>query len=206
MFHLDCQSYFQLPLNGTRVSGSLGTSFSSWIAIKITLADTWFVVTKSIQMPHFYIPENTRCYSWNLTPVSQHKLSSSYLISNYHLSNPLQYSCLENPVVREAWWATVHGVAQSWTRLKRLSVHACIGEGNGNPLQYSCLENPRDGGAWWAAVYGVAQSRTWLKWLSRSSSSNIWALLVTKFRDQDERITFSCIMYSLTSNLCRWQQ
>ena len=24
--------------------------------------------------------------------------------------NPLQYSCLENPVYREAWWATVHGV------------------------------------------------------------------------------------------------
>ena len=29
------------------------------------------------------------------------------------------------------------------TRLKRLSMHACIGEGNGNPLQCSCLENPR---------------------------------------------------------------
>ena len=105
------------------------------------------------------------------TTVSQHKLSSSYLISNYHLSNPLQYSCLENPVVREAWWATVHGVAQSWTRLKRLSVHACIGEGNGNPLQYSCLENPMDRGAWWAAIYGVAESQTLLKRLSSSSSS-----------------------------------
>ena len=29
--------------------------------------------------------------------------------------NPLQYSCLENPMDREAWWATVHGVAKSWT-------------------------------------------------------------------------------------------
>ena len=29
--------------------------------------------------------------------------------------NPLQYSCLENPVDRGAWWATVHGVAKSWT-------------------------------------------------------------------------------------------
>ena len=28
---------------------------------------------------------------------------------------------LENPRDREAWWATVYGVAQSWTRLKRLS-------------------------------------------------------------------------------------
>ena len=38
--------------------------------------------------------------------------------------NPLQYSCLENPMDRRAWWATVHGVAKSWTRLKRLSTHA----------------------------------------------------------------------------------
>ena len=28
-------------------------------------------------------------------------------------SNPLQYSCLENPMDRGAWWATVHGVAKS---------------------------------------------------------------------------------------------
>ena len=31
--------------------------------------------------------------------------------------NPLQYSCLENPMDGEAWWATVHGVAKSQTRL-----------------------------------------------------------------------------------------
>ena len=37
--------------------------------------------------------------------------------------NPLQYSCLENPMERGAWQATVHRVAQSWTRLKQLSMH-----------------------------------------------------------------------------------
>ena len=31
--------------------------------------------------------------------------------------NPLQYSCLENPTDREAWWATVLGIAKSWTGL-----------------------------------------------------------------------------------------
>ena len=31
--------------------------------------------------------------------------------------NPLQYSCLENSMDRETWWATVHGVTKSWTRL-----------------------------------------------------------------------------------------
>ena len=31
--------------------------------------------------------------------------------------NPLQYSCLENPMDRGAWWATVHGFAKSQTQL-----------------------------------------------------------------------------------------
>ena len=32
--------------------------------------------------------------------------------------NPLKYCCLKNPMDREAWWATVHGVTMSWTQLK----------------------------------------------------------------------------------------
>ena len=65
---------------------------------------------------------------------------------------PLQYSCLENPMDGGAWWAAVHGVAKSRTRLSDFpfTFHfslSCLGEGNGNPLQCSCLENPRDGGA-----------------------------------------------------------
>ena len=32
--------------------------------------------------------------------------------------NPLQYSCLENPVDREDWWAIVHKFTKSWTQLK----------------------------------------------------------------------------------------
>ena len=45
-----------------------------------------------------------------------------------------------------------YGVAQSRTRLKRLSSSSSssesVREGNGNPLQYSCLENPMGRGAW----------------------------------------------------------
>ena len=33
--------------------------------------------------------------------------------------NPLQYSCLENPIDREAWWVTIHGVTKSWTKWSR---------------------------------------------------------------------------------------
>ena len=38
------------------------------------------------------------------------------------LGNPLQYSCMENPMDRGAWWAVVHRISKSWTQLKRLSM------------------------------------------------------------------------------------
>ena len=54
--------------------------------------------------------------------------------------NPLQYSCLKNPMDREAWWATVHGVTKSRTRLsdftslwKGVSIYA------GRSFQCDCL-------------------------------------------------------------------
>ena len=37
--------------------------------------------------------------------------------------NPLQYSCLENPMDIGAWWATVHGVAKSRTQLSDFTSH-----------------------------------------------------------------------------------
>ena len=41
--------------------------------------------------------------------------------------NPLQYSCLENPMDGGAWWAAVHGVAKSQTRLSNFtSLHLGI--------------------------------------------------------------------------------
>ena len=94
--------------------------------------------------------------------------------------NPLQRSCLENPRDGGAWWAAIYGVAQSQTRLKRLSSDKELpanagdvrdldsipgsarspGGGHGNPLQYSCLENPMDRGAWRATVHRVTMSQT----------------------------------------------
>ena len=74
-----------------------------------------------------------------------------------------------------AWWAAVHGVAESRTRLsdftftfhsyaleKEMATHSSV----------LAWRIPGTGGAWWAAVYGVAQSRTQLKLLSSSSSSS----------------------------------
>ena len=37
--------------------------------------------------------------------------------------NPLQYSCLENPMDRGDWQAMIHRVTKSWTQLKQLSMH-----------------------------------------------------------------------------------
>ena len=88
--------------------------------------------------------------------------------------NPLQCFCLENPRDRGAWWAAVCRVAQSRTRLKRLSSSSlnCIliyqvqkwvlfslllfhvfRRRQWHPTPVLCLENPMDGGAWQAAVH-----------------------------------------------------
>ena len=40
--------------------------------------------------------------------------------------NPLQYSCLENPIDRGAWQITVHGVTKSQTQLKQLNMPATL--------------------------------------------------------------------------------
>ena len=90
-----------------------------------------------------------------------------------------------------AWWAAVYGVAQSQTRLKRLSsssssgsvgkesdhnvVDPCLipgsgrspGEGNGNLLWHFCLENSMDRGARQATVHGSRESDTTV-WLNKS--------------------------------------
>ena len=57
-----------------------------------------------------------------------HILGSEQLHCDFSLScigegngNPLQCPCLENPIVRGAWWGAVHGVTKSWTWLKWLS-------------------------------------------------------------------------------------
>ena len=50
--------------------------------------------------------------------------------------------CLENPMDRGAWWATVHGVAKSWTRLKRLSKSTSKLSTSGNNLRRRKLSLP----------------------------------------------------------------
>ena len=46
------------------------------------------------------------------------------------MANPLQFSHLEKPMDRRTWRATVHGVAEGQTGLKRLSAHTCTASRN----------------------------------------------------------------------------
>ena len=86
--------------------------------------------------------------------------------------NPLQDSCLENPMDGRAWWAAVHGVSKSqhdWAN--SLSLFTFMHwRRKWQPTPVFLPGESQGQGAWWAAIYGVAQSRTWLKWLSSSSS------------------------------------
>ena len=92
---------------------------------------------------------------------------------------PLQYSCLENPMDGGAWWAAVHGVVKSQTRLsdftytfhchaleKEIATHssvlACRIPGTGEPGGLPSMGS---------------QSWIWLKQLSSSSSSSGWIWL-----------------------------
>ena len=59
---------------------------------------------------------------WSIN--SDHNRHSPYLHVGEGNGNPLQYSCLENPVDGRAWWAAVHEVSQNQIQLKQLGMHA----------------------------------------------------------------------------------
>ena len=78
--------------------------------------------------------------------------------------NPLQCSCLENPRDGEAWWAAVHGVAQSQTRLKRLSsssraILGFPGGASGKEPAHQCRRHKRPGFYPW--VGKIPWRRAW---------------------------------------------
>ena len=111
--------------------------------------------------------------------------------------NPLQYSCIENPMDRGAWRATVPRVAKSWTRLSNwvrthkcfsvifplqwVDTHRCTWPGCSYPAAaaaakslQSCrtLCNPIDGSPPGSSIPGILQART-LEWVA-ISFSNAW--------------------------------
>ena len=101
------------------------------------------------------------------------QLHSSYKLAGEDNGTPLQYSCLENPMDGEAWKATVHRIAEGWTRLsdftftfhfhaleKEMATHSSV-------LAWRIPGTGEPGGLPSMGLH----SRTRLKWLSRSSST-----------------------------------
>ena len=88
--------------------------------------------------------------------------------------NPLQCSCLENPRDGGAWRTAVYGVAQSQTRLKRLSSSSVLRESKANLYKmlvtqsYPTLFNPMDYRPPGSSAHGILQARI-LEWAAISS-------------------------------------
>ena len=126
-------------------------------------------------------------FSFSVSPSNEYSGLISFRIDWFDLAEqlitdygtPLQYSWLENPMDRGAWWAAIHGVSkrQTWLHFhfyaleKEMATHS-------SALAWRI---PGMGQPGWAAVYGVAQSWTRLKRFSSSSSINSFGV-VTAFQ------------------------
>ena len=101
----------QISTSGTRVPRSVQTFATPWTvahqappSMGFSRQEYWNGVP--LPSPVIYIAIKFK---------SESRLPGEISITS--TGNPLQYSCLENPMDGGAWWATVHGVAKSWTRL-----------------------------------------------------------------------------------------
>ena len=96
--------------------------------------------------------------------------------------NPLQCSCLENPRDGGAWWAAIYGVAQSWTRLKRLSSNnsmICFRSSQAeNKVSLSMLLLPRKGQLQHLELFLVVRtgSNLWIQWAGATEAAK-WPVI-----------------------------
>ena len=90
---------------------------------------------------------------------------------------PLQYSCLANPVDGGAWWAAVHGVTKSWTRLKQLSSSSSIS--SSVALFSSCSQSFPASGSFLESVLRIRWPEYWSFSFSISPSSEYSGLIFT---------------------------
>ena len=117
--------------------------------------------------------------------------------------NPLQYSCLENPMDGRAWWAIVHGVAKSRTRLScpYFILFQCVGVRLVN-LGYSKDRTNRGGLPLCFVIYVIKGDRT-MSLMSPAMyySSLFWELSrMEEFRNR-RNIENRCVLQSQESPL-----
>ena len=77
------------------------------------MENAWYSV--SLRLPRWLSSKESTCSAGDLALIS-----GSGRSPREGNGNPLQCSCLENPMDWGAWWATVHRITKSQTRLKRL--------------------------------------------------------------------------------------
>ena len=110
-FHTNCEII---------CSSSVKNTVGSLIGIALIALGSILIFTMLILPIH----EHSIClhlfvsHRWFLSPVFYNFL---YIGLGEGNGTPLQYSCLENPMDREAWWAAVHGIKQSQTRLSNFT-------------------------------------------------------------------------------------
>ena len=119
---MNIQDWFPLRLTGLIFLLSKG--FSKVIS-STTIQKLWCSAFFLVQLSHPYMITGKTIASTIQTFVGRVTSLLFNILSRFVIGegngNPLQYSWLENPRDGGAWWAAVYGVAQSWTRLKRLS-------------------------------------------------------------------------------------
>ena len=110
-----------------------------------------------------------------------------------------------------AWWAAVHGVARSQTRLSNFPFTFHFHALEKEMATHSSVLAWRIPGTAWATIYGVAQSRTRLKRLSSSSSSNGIRKIkgirkICPYPRTSPTFLFSCSLPVCTNTMCFFAQ
>ena len=112
-FHKSHWAEAQLPLRVGKGSPSQVLSKASSVSFaKYKRGSLW----KDISCPSLRSCSQGLCLHWSL-PTCKEQVMWLAPHSREGNGNPLQYSCLENPMDGGAWWAAVHGVPRSWTQL-----------------------------------------------------------------------------------------
>ena len=100
------------------------------LILSLLIVDIWCFISYLMLFSSIYLYKYMYLVGANKTVVSIVNFVIVYTYIFIHkcmcMHTYLQYSCLENSMDRGAWWAAVLGIAQGWTQLKRLSMHACM--------------------------------------------------------------------------------
>ena len=105
--------------------GLLGTTqlTLAWINLRLKVIRDYY---RKFRKPRKEVAEVVKRLAYNVGDLGS--IPGSRRSSGEGNGTPLQYSCLENPMDRGAWWATVHGVAKSRTRLSDITHSLYVGQ------------------------------------------------------------------------------